>query len=158
MRTKLITIGCVVAVILLLLVFMLSPPSRGASSPLSVTFSGYTNDNAGERLARMTVTNRSGLALRRESHGRVEYRTGPQKISGFHVAIPVSLSSGQSEVYLVPAPTNRGMWRVAFKILRVDRRFEMVDRARQRSLLPQRLHERLYNDRIELCWSDWIDE
>ena len=158
MRTKLIVIGSAAAAILLLGVFILLPPSGVAASPLAVTFAGYTNDNTGERVAKFTISNRSGLSIKRESHCDVEYKTDPHLLPSFHVGMPVVLDPGHSEDVRVPAPRNHGPWRVGFKVLRIDTRFKIADGARSRSLLPEQLYTRLYNARIKWMWSEWIDE
>jgi hypothetical protein len=117
---------------------------------------GYGKDSAGNRVAKFTVANRSTLPLLRESHCRVEYRNDAHLVPSFHVAEPNSLNPGQSETLVVPAAANRGAWRVAFKVLKIDRRFKALDWAGKQSLLPEGLSARHYNDRIEFTWSDWI--
>lgn len=158
MRKKRITTGCLVAAILLFAAYMLSSRSRPAVAPLNVTFTGYTNNSAGERMAKLTLTNQSEFVVLRESHCRVEYRADPHLVPSFHVAMPITLNPGQIENVLVPAPTKRGTWRVAIRSLDVDRRFQTADWAYRHSMLPKKLHTRLYNDRIDLSWSDWIEE
>ena len=45
---------------------------------------------------------------------------------------------------------------MAFKVLKVDRRFKAVDWAGKHSLFSHGVHTRHYNDGIEFSWSDWM--
>jgi hypothetical protein len=141
------------------LVFGLSRQPGPAA--LTVRLLDFTNDSSGQHFARFTVTNRSTLAVKRESHCHMQLRDHPATFPGYHVALPVLLQPGDSEVVLVPVPTNRGPWRVALKAIRVDTGYRLVDTA-TRTTGSSRLWTRWHNRHIELCWStgegEWINE
>jgi hypothetical protein len=148
----------VVLVILLLMAIVFWPPAARSTSPLQVQFLRYGTDSQGRRTAEFTLTNRSEHTLLRESHCRVEFQDDPHSVPAYDVSQPRSLTPGETETVVIPAPANQGPWRAGFKVLKQDRRFEAVDWANRNSLIPQAIYHRNYNGRIEVSRSEWIAE
>jgi hypothetical protein len=129
-----------------------------AAPSLTVAFVGFAKDSAGERMATFTLTNVDRLPVMRESHCRVEYRNDAHLVPSFHVAEPTQLDPGQVETVSVPAPSNRGPWRVGFKTVRMSRQINAAKAARSTSGFSEWLYTRLYNDTSSVSFGNWIAE
>jgi hypothetical protein len=123
-----------------------------------VTFIGFANDSAGQRIAKFALTNVDRLPVIRESHCRVEYLRDVHLVPSFHVAEPTELGPGQSETVSVPSPPDRGPSRVGFKAVRMSRQVEAAKAARGTSSLSESIYARLYNHTTSLSYSEWIEE
>ena len=154
---RIISIAAAVLALVLALVFGLS--QHTGPSPLMVRFLNFTNDSSGQQFACLTVTNRSALVVKRESHCHMQLRDEPSTFPVYYVGLPVLLKPGESEEVLIPVPTNRGPWRVALKAIRVGSSYRVFEKARTTTGYSEPW-TRWYNRQIELCWStaegEWL--
>ena len=154
---NIILITAAVIMLVFALAFSLSRPS--GPTPLAVKFLNLTNDSRGQQFACFTVTNRSALVVKRESHCHMQLRDEPSTFPSYHVGLPVWLKPGESEEVLIPVPTNRGPWRVALKAVRRVSSYRVFEKATT-TTGSSKLWTRWYNRHIELCWStaegEWL--
>jgi hypothetical protein len=103
-------------VVLLLLVCTTfwSRERTGGPMKIKAAFCGFTNDASGARLAAFRVSNQGGVGAYRwptysiEERGRV----GPPYRASIRRG--ASLAPAQSNIYVLPVPTNAAAWRVVF--------------------------------------------
>jgi hypothetical protein len=90
---------------------------------VTVTFTGYTNDDFGERRATFVVTNSNDVSLKRWNVWTVEGKDGapPQNalyaVEGLSTPRPATafIAPRQSESLTLPIPTNRTAWRALLR-------------------------------------------
>jgi hypothetical protein len=143
-----LTIGC--------LVWIVSQP--GAPLKVTASFIGYTNNPAGARLGMLAITNNSNIRVVRWDF----FHRGTEERKGLY---PVFLGSSavlapkQSEILLVPTPTNQVRWQAGIDICRDDwrRKFSLFVGdlpSPIKALIPQKAQ----GVQIEVAAvTDWID-
>lgn len=136
----------------------LQPPAPRPK--VSVTFSGYTNDSKGARLAAFTVRNASLSPVLRLSHYRVQVPTSKRWTNfaeGWFSAGTSVLPAGGSETITIVAPTNQPSWRPSISVTpdvgRTRDALNGVSVAARSLGLPMRYRKMTYGE----C-SDWISE
>jgi hypothetical protein len=157
MRKRKIIIGS--SIILALLVAWLSVVLSLPAKPLAVAvaFAGYTNDLNGEHVAVFTISNKSGIPIRRWDRYQIETqdqaRAGPLFFRGQNVV----LDSGQSEALMIPAPTNQQSWRAVFHCSSYGVRQDFADWA-NRSGYWRYLPQTFRGVPGQYAKSDWIEK
>jgi hypothetical protein len=157
MRKRKIVIGG--SIILALLAARLSVVFIRPARPLAVAvaFAGYTNDMKGERVANFTISNNSRMPILRWNRYQIETpeqaQTGPLVFQGQNVV----LDSGQSEVLLIPVPSNQQSWRVVFTCTPYGVRQDFADWA-NRSGNWRYLPKTLRGVPAQSAKSNWIKE
>jgi len=126
---------------------------------VTVSFTGYTNDAAGTRIASFKVTNRSKVKVRRWYFCHQETE---RYIASGDIAPTAYLASGRSEVIQLPAPTNWETWRikvffspVGWRLLISECLWQLPDGILRR-ILPARLEGNPFD--YQCAQSDWIHE
>lgn len=128
-RTALKILGlCFVALLAALLVWVKSqPPLKPLSSHnVSTTLLGYTNDASGTRLARIAITNLSGLVVyvnhpvieipaATDPAGVTVYPPGQEYYHSDYFRWHTLLDRNASIIFTVPVPTNLSPWRLQFE-------------------------------------------
>ena len=155
MRRRILIILGLVTLMIASLVWVATRP--GAPLKVTASFIGYTNNLAGVRLARIKVTNHSGVRIFRWG----SYHLGTEQQKGLYPVFAGSdalLAPEQSEVFVLPAPTNQVRWRAGIDISHDDwrRKFSFFASSlppRVRSLIPQKAQ----GVPTELALTDWID-
>ena len=119
--TKFLLLGVMVILGLLNIgawVAFLPQPSR---PHISITFLGYTNDAAGNALAKIAVTNCNPTTIfvyapRIELISTNDSRDYEDYFSGTNCSWQATLATGDSGSFTIPPPTNQLPWRLAFYV------------------------------------------
>ena len=103
------------AVLLFLICTIFSQPNRnGGSAKITVTFTGYTNEVTGGRLANFRISNLGGSGVFRWPDYTVEERGRVNPLNRGSYGAGGVLNPGQSSTCLLPAPSNSAPWRAVF--------------------------------------------
>jgi hypothetical protein len=153
-RRILITLGLVTLTIAGLVWNATRP---GAPLKVTASFIDYTNNLAGVRLARLKVTNHSGVRVYRWGSCHLGNEQ-PKGLYPVFIGSDAFLAPEQSEVVVVPAPTNQVRWLAGINISRDDWRRQFSFFAGSlppliKSLIPQMAQ----GVPTELALTDWID-
>ena len=124
---------------------------------VTVLFAGYTNTANRVRLAVMRVNNGSATMVRRWAVYDVKVKSERMPRRPRCFGQDASLAPGQSELYLFPAYTNEGDWRVMLYFSKADLHLSLVDaREKLPSCLRRLVPTSFQSVPSEPVWSDWI--
>lgn len=126
---------------------------------LTVSFTGYTNDGSGARLALFRLTNQSDTQIRRWGVYHVEVRGDAQRRGPLFHGRNAFVEPGHSTAFALPAYTNGVAWRAALHCSRDGCRRSFSDFTGGLPLsISQFVPRRFQGVPVEIAWSDWIEK
>ena len=155
MDRRLLIVASVLAAVVAFVALVVSKQSR-APVRIDVSFTGYSNDAAGIRLATFALTNTSTVKVLEWGIYRIESLHHPNGVIVYKPGSPRStlLGPGQGEVFAFAAPSNQGPWRMQGYCSRVGLRQRLNDIVSE-PFLPKRFRG-VPSDYYPR--SEWIDE